>query len=55
MLYLKFLNGKHSHMRSAVGKSATIQDESMMREADLQNLGKGTGQQATPWEENLLT
>ncbi|PMD64142.1 MFS general substrate transporter [Hyaloscypha bicolor E] len=43
MLYLKFLNGKHSRMRFAVGKSATIQDESMMRKADLQYLGKGQG------------
>ncbi|KAE9369007.1 allantoate permease [Stipitochalara longipes BDJ] len=52
MLYLKFLNSKHSRMRSAVGKSATIQDESMMRKADLQSLGKGAGQQATPREED---
>jgi hypothetical protein len=55
MLYLKFLNGKHSHMRSAVGKSATIQDESTMRKADLQHLGRRAGQQATPWEAGLLT
>jgi len=52
MLYLKFLNGKHSRMRSAVGKSATIQDESMMRKADLQTLGKGAEQEATPREED---
>jgi hypothetical protein len=38
-------------MRSAVGKSATIQGGSMMRKADLQNLGKGAGQQVTPREE----
>lgn len=37
-------------MRSAIGKSAAIQDESMMRKSDLQNLGKGVGQQATPRE-----
>lgn len=52
MLCLKFLNGKHSRMRFAVGKSATIQDESMMRKADLQYLGKGAGQQVTPREED---
>jgi hypothetical protein len=52
MLYLKFLNARHSRMRSAVGKQANIQDESMMRKADLQNLGKGVGQQATPREED---
>lgn len=37
-------------MRSAVGKSATVQDESMMRKSDLQILGKGAGQQAVPRE-----
>lgn len=43
VLYLKFLNRKHASMRSAVGKSAEIQDESMMRKADLKALGKGIG------------
>jgi hypothetical protein len=52
MLYLKFLNGKYSRIRSAVGKLATIQDESMMWKADVQNLGKGAGQQVTPREED---
>lgn len=39
-------------MRSAIGKSAVIHDESMMRKTDLQNLGKGVNQQATPREED---
>ena len=39
-------------MRSAVGKSAVIHDESMMRKVDLQNLGKGVNQQVTPREED---
>lgn len=40
-------------MRSAVGKSAHVLDESMMRKTDLQNLGKGVGQQTTtPREED---
>ncbi|KAL3420943.1 allantoate permease [Phlyctema vagabunda] len=51
LLYLKFLNVRHSRMRSAIGKAAHILDESMMRKADLQNLGKGVGQ-ATPREED---
>ena len=46
MLYLKFLNRRHASMRSAVGKSAEVQDESMMRKADLQALGKGVGEAA---------
>lgn len=46
MIYLKFLNASHSKMRSALGKAANIVDESMMRKSDLQNLGKGVGQQA---------
>jgi hypothetical protein len=41
MLYLKFLNRRHANMRSAVGKNAVVQDESMMRKVDLQALGKG--------------
>ncbi|CAG8956886.1 hypothetical protein HYFRA_00012341 [Hymenoscyphus fraxineus] len=52
MLYLKFLNIKHSHMRTAVGKSAVMVDESMLRKADLQNLGKGVDQQATPRDQD---
>ncbi|KAK0105914.1 hypothetical protein ONS95_004427 [Cadophora gregata] len=52
MLYLKFLNARHSRMRSAIGKSAHILDESMMRKTDLQNLGKGDVQQNTPREED---
>ncbi|CAG8972961.1 hypothetical protein HYALB_00008321 [Hymenoscyphus albidus] len=47
MLYLNFLNIKHSHMRTAVGNSAVMVDESMLRKTDLQNLGKGVDQQAT--------
>ncbi|KAG9230763.1 major facilitator superfamily domain-containing protein [Amylocarpus encephaloides] len=52
MLYLKFLNSRHASMRAAVGKSAQVHDESMMRKVDLQNLGKGVGQQATPRDED---
>lgn len=39
-------------MRSAIGKSAHVLDESMMRKTDLQNLGKGVGQQTIPREED---
>ncbi len=39
-------------MRSAIGKSAHVLDESMMRKTDLKNLGKGVGQQNTPREED---
>jgi hypothetical protein len=46
ILYLKFLNRRHASMRSAVGKSAEVQDESMMRKVDLQALGKGVGEAA---------
>ncbi len=39
-------------MRAAIGKQAHVLDESMMRKTDLQNLGKGVGQQATPRDED---
>lgn len=52
MLYLKFLNVKHARMRTAIGKAASVVDESMLRKADLQNLGKGVTQQMTPREED---
>lgn len=52
MLYLKFLNVRHARMRTAIGKSATVVDESMLRKADLQNLGKGVTQQMTPRDED---
>ena len=39
-------------MHSAIGKSAHVLDESMMRKTDLKNLGKGVGQQNTPREED---
>lgn len=52
MLYLKFLNVKHSRMRAAVGKSAEVIDESMLRKTDLQNLGKGVNEQTTPRDQD---
>jgi len=52
MLYLKYLNNGHAKMRTAIGKSAVVVDESMLRKSDLQNLGKGVTQQMTPREED---
>jgi hypothetical protein len=40
MLYLKFLNQKHSQMRVAVGKPAVIVDLSMMGKKEISEMDK---------------
>ncbi|KAH8600059.1 allantoate permease-like protein [Bisporella sp. PMI_857] len=52
MLYLKFLNAWHAKMRTQVGKSAVLVDESMMTKSDLAQLGKGVNQTVGPREED---
>jgi len=52
VLYLRFLNSRHSNKRVTVGKSAVILDESMMRKIDLAQLGKGVNQATGPREKD---